>query len=371
MAGTNVPFEAMNLVEGTAGDDTLRGTSGHDAILGIDFDDPSVEDGDDWISAGAGDDEAIGGIGRDTIYGGSGNDSIMADGVALWNSAAYVARVLAGEFDDVIYAGFGDDFVTAELGNDRVDLGAGDDMYINNWAYGPGVYLNFSHPGADTVYGGAGNDTIEGHTVYGGTGNDHLFEVHNAADSSRSRLYGGDGNDTIEASHNAFVSGGNGKDQIFLGYQIKEILTEDFSEPYTEYGPTGKNEVYGGAGDDTISRVASGKNKIWGGAGNDKILTQPVAWESWETPPASLGGDRFYFAKGHATRGGDVIEGFQKGVDKIDLSLYDLNGDGAGDLTRSNVKFVQLEDNTTQITFNGEVVTVEADGYLNFRDVVL
>jgi Ca2+-binding RTX toxin-like protein len=63
--------------------------------------------------------------------------------------------------------------------------------------------------GADTLYGGAGNDTINGgggdDIIYGGSGNDGIDGV-----GDEDTLYGGSGNDTI--------SGGNFDDTIIGGY---------------------------------------------------------------------------------------------------------------------------------------------------------
>jgi VCBS repeat-containing protein len=70
---------------------------------------------------------------------------------------------------------------------------------------------------ADTIYGGAGNDTIDGKngndTLYGGSGNDTL--IGGQGDDT---LYGGSGSDTIE--------GGSGDDAIYGGVGA-DTLTGD------------------------------------------------------------------------------------------------------------------------------------------------
>jgi VCBS repeat-containing protein len=71
--------------------------------------------------------------------------------------------------------------------------------------------------GADTLYGGAGNDTINGgggdDIIYGGSGNDALG---GAADGDH--LYGGSGNDTITGGNDDdFLIGGYGADTLTGG----------------------------------------------------------------------------------------------------------------------------------------------------------
>ena len=66
-----------------------------------------------------------------------------------------------------------------------------------------------------------------------------------------------------------------------------------------------------------------------------------------------------------------LIEGFQHGVDKIDLTRYDRDGDGTGDLSRADVALVALGNNTTEIHFNGELITIVSDSALTWDDVLL
>lgn len=362
MAGSPVPSDKLNKLMATLGSDTILGSNGHDYVF--------ADKGNDRIKMGAGHDFVDAGYGRDTIFGGDGDDTINPEGEAFWSDVStYQAAIAAGEFDDVVYAGNGNDLVSNSPGNDVIYLGAGDDVYIINWAFGAGTYLYYTNPGRDTIYGGAGNDKIEGHTVYGGTGADKLYEVHDFGDKRASKLYGDDGNDEIHASHNAFVSGGRGNDRIEINYETAISSLGDFTGVQTTYSPTGKNVIYGGSGDDTILRVASGGNKIWGGFGKDHIgsLSSPLG--EYDDVPKWLGGDRFLFAKGHA-KGGDTIDGFQIGADKIDLSGYDLNGDGTGDLKKADIKLIDVSDTVTEIWFKGEHVSVTSTDNLSMSDIL-
>ncbi len=360
-----------NEINGTAGNDHIIGTDGQDYVSADWNGNQASGAGDDLIEVGGGDDAVEAGDGRDTISGGSGNDDIFPDGPAWGEISSYVDAIAAGRFDDVIWAGAGNDSVIASPGTDTVGLGSGDDFYTNAMALGPGSYLYYSHPGNDIVYGGSGNDVIQGHTVYGGGDDDALFEVHQTGETSKSKIFGGAGNDSIHVSHNAYAGGGAGDDTISLEYQETVTSDGDFTGLTFTYSPTGQNSVYGGAGNDLILRVASGNNNIWGGAGNDHVMNGQSPIGPDDTAPASLGGDSFFFAVGHAAMGGDLIEGFQHGVDKIDLTRYDRDGDGAGDLSRADVTLVALGNNTTEIHFNGELITIVSDSALTWDDVLL
>lgn len=114
----------MNVIDGTAADETLDGTSGADTIRG--------RAGDDTINGGAGNDTLIGGGGDDTLNGGAGADEL--------------------------FGGAGSNILNGGGGNDLID--------ILNAAGGNNDF--------DTVNGGGGSDTV---TLDGASGdqNDYTF----------------------------------------------------------------------------------------------------------------------------------------------------------------------------------------------------
>ena len=148
-------------IVGTNGDDTLTGTPGPDVIVGL-----------------KGDDTIRGGLGDDVICGGKGDDSLSGQGE-----------------------------------NDRLFGQHGDDVLDG----GEGGCCNVStNTGDDFLSGGQGDDELHtsdfptlGNTLRGNQGNDRLFVW------SGGWAYGGNGHDTIrQFSGNAFLSGGNGRDDI-------------------------------------------------------------------------------------------------------------------------------------------------------------
>ncbi len=119
-AGEGDVLEAIEGVEGGAGDDRLTGDAGPNRLAGEGGRDVLVgAAGRDTLSAGAGDDVLDAGTGDDRTFDEAGSD-----------------RVGTGEGDDLVYGG---------AGTDRIDVGAGDDRVLDG-------------EGADVIELGAGND---------------------------------------------------------------------------------------------------------------------------------------------------------------------------------------------------------------------
>jgi Ca2+-binding RTX toxin-like protein len=172
----------------------------------------------------------------------------------------------------------------------------------------------FGTKAKDTIYGNGGDDEIFGNggddTILGGGGID--------------TIYGGDGNDMIRGDH------GDTPVADSLG---------DFL-----YGEAGNDDLGGGFGDDFIDG-GIGNDKLWGDMGNDTLLGGDGAdWLRGFTGADWLSGgdgaDSFnYFSVNDSTLatsadpsnplGVDWIVDFQRGLDRIDLSLIDADGAGS------------------------------------------
>jgi Ca2+-binding RTX toxin-like protein len=137
--------------------------------------------------------------------------------------------------------------------------------------------------GDDRLDGGDGDNYIDG-----GEGDD-IMDAEIGADV----LIGGPGRDIIEA--------GGGNDQVFGGDEADVINGEDGAD--TIYGADGEDLIYGGAGADILNggehwdRLVgdSGPDRLWGGG--------DVDW--------------FVFKSAGALDGGDSVEDFQDGADRI------------------------------------------------------
>lgn len=325
---------------GFAGNDTLNGGGGNDSLYGGDGED-SVNGGTgaDVIEGGAGRDTLVGGddndtflfgnnFGQDTVSGGEGgfnydtlNFSALAAPVTATLSAAKEGAV-AQDTNNVAFSQI-ERFVLTEF-SDVLDGGPGT----------TGIAID-ALGGDDSVYGGAGADTIDG-----GTGNDRI-EGRAGADT----IFGGTGDDTIVGYDSANMAAGG----IIAG-------SDDGSADYID-GGDGNDIIAGGAGNDTLIGGAD-RDTIIGGAGND-VLT------------GGLGNDIFMYTPGD---GNDTISDFNAGNtgtlsdddnannDFIDLSAYydnigELYADYAdnnlldqSNTTKADGRAVDYEDNTK---FNG------------------
>lgn len=209
------------VTEGTDGNDTLEGGSISDLILG--------QAGDDVISGAEGDDLLLGGGAQDVVRGDAGDDVLAGGG---GNDALYGGRgddiALGGAGNDTLYGNDGDDTLAGVSGSNVLYGNAGNDSLNgldapDGWALfdeenlggleaefatlmeetfgvAPGAalldrvvtQLNSSGaeagaPNADSLEGGAGNDTLigdKGDTLTGGAGRDVFIADYLTADQS-------------------------------------------------------------------------------------------------------------------------------------------------------------------------------------------
>ncbi|WP_417239462.1 Hint domain-containing protein [Celeribacter halophilus] len=343
--------------------------SGIDGIIGSDFNDTLIGfdsegtgddaftnqfwggDSDDYIDGAGGDDELYGEAGNDTIYGGDGDDTIDGGtGDDTIDGGAGADDISAGSGDDTVFGGDGDDTIYGYEGSDTVYGGDGDDYINTRTSTGTGQPdTGFDHPDSsaldysadsdpsndmDTVYGGAGNDTIltgdDNDYIEGGDGDDTID-----AGFDDDEVYGGSGNDSIQGGEgNDTIDGGDGNDIIygdvspdsddyaaFSYYELDdngETTSADTDTTNnsdvifggvgddTIYGQDDADTLYGGDGDDTLDGGID-DDTLYGGAGNDTLL-------------GGEGDDTIYAG------GGDTVTGGE-GSDTIiiDPSLLDGN----------------------------------------------
>ena len=193
--------------------------------------------------------------------------------------ASQVVRVIRGtEGDDNLSSWRGP-------GNDRIYGGAGDDLLEGG-------------EGNDTLYGGRGDDWLEGHAgddfLHGGAGDDSLRagEGDDTLKGGRDddALDGGAGNDVLRGQHgddalsgwggDDFLHGGGGDDRL-LGYSGDDTLN----------GGRGDDYLWGGSGADTFvfSQANSGHDEIEDF--NQKLVIKRLKW----TYPREEEGDKIVF----------------------------------------------------------------------------
>jgi Ca2+-binding RTX toxin-like protein len=178
------------------------------------------------------------------VHAKGGNDTITFN-----SNVSLTAHVFGGVGNDTIQGGSGRDFLFGDSGIDVLKGGAG----------------------ADFLSGGADNDTLRGESgadsIYGGTGNDLLD-----GGSHDDKMYGEDGDDDL--------FGRTGNDQLFGGEGTDELFGEDGNDWLD-----GGDELYnaqdiliGGLGTDTFIQ-----HKNWNGAYDedtliDRLSTELVIW---------------------------------------------------------------------------------------------
>jgi len=280
----------MGIARGTVIENAISG-SGNDVLIGNDVANViHAGAGNDTLSGGLGDDTLDGGLGIDTVTYGAATGGVSvylkwgnvrgADGndhlVSIENAtgSAFADRVIGDGGANTLYGGAGNDILKSKGGGDSLYGGAGQDRLVGGAL-------------ADTMDGGAGGDTVSGaggnDIIQGGAGADYL--------------YGNGGNDTIHAgADNDKVMGGQGDDLL--------------------YGDSGVNRLYGGRGNDTLTagsggdylRGEAGIDTLVSGVGNDRLF-------------GGTSSDTFVFAP---AGGYDRIGDWQAGLDIIDLRSFAL-----------------------------------------------
>lgn len=255
-------------IEGTAGNDTMIAGDKRVIFRGL--------DGDDHLYGGAGGGSLDGGSGDDHIYPGLGADFIQDwDLVTIDYSAATTGiQILWNNYNDRFEGrgsiAEGDQFYDAWLGYMTL-IGSDFDDVLMGRPHRNGTILFNSIFGDETIYGGAGNDTIKVQTgnniAYGGTGNDvisaePLYGPLNGS-AGINHLYGEEGDDTITGGAAAdFLYGGSGWDWIDPGTDA-EVDLVDFGEDGGGLKFTAKGTVPNGYGINVdLSTMTISENRL-------------------------------------------------------------------------------------------------------------
>ncbi len=306
------------IVDGTAGGDLIdtsyTGDPDGDMIDANDAIIPGDAPNDDRVLAGDGNDTVLSGLGNDTIDADGGDDSV--DG-GVGNDV-----INGGAGQDTLIGGNGNDNVSGDDGDDLITTG-GTDTPLPDRGY-PGLYPADANPNndLDTVYGGAGNDTIstgdDRDLVYGGTGDDN---IDGGIDDDT--LWGDAGNDTIEGGEGAdVIEAGDGDDLVYGG--LNPSFPDAINIPdATDLRPdNGTDLIYGGAGNDTIFGMDD-NDTIDGGAGDDLI-------------DGGIDNDTITGGTGNDTiTGGEGLDNLAGGDDR-DTFIVGTQADGAGDVIDGN-----------------------------------
>ncbi|MHB8165765.1 MAG: putative Ig domain-containing protein [Sulfuricella sp.] len=293
-----------NMLEGSAGNDTI-------IAGGV----------DDFLYGYAGDDRLYGGAGLDYLDGEAGDDRLYADtqvdtatAIAQGNAQSGSGRegdwLNGGAGNDILVGNSDNNFLAGGAGDDLIIAGAGDDALLGDvdsvavsfpgqtWHYDtvlkdivldykPGMQAPLpTTSGNDVLYAGAGNDI-----AFGGYGNDVIY---------------GEGDDDI-------LQGNSGNDVLIGGTGI-DYLYGDLPENYATLATPGNDYLDGGAEDDFIYGN-EGDDILIGGTGSDTL-------------DGGTGQDTYIYNVGdgvdtiYDTKADKNILRFGTGVNKDNIKLY-------------------------------------------------
>jgi Ca2+-binding RTX toxin-like protein len=375
---------------GGAGNDLVRGSGGDDVLQGGDGNDElSDRLGDNTFEGGAGDDTASGGDGADSyIYAaGDGDDAIEDtsgsteehDVLALADLDAadvtllrggddlYVAITASGEVITVIgqFASETENFGIDEIhfadetvwDRSAIASAAAVETHVQSITGTAGADTLTGDYGANTIEGLDGDDTILGRMaadlLLGGAGDDSINGGAGAdliqGGEDDDALSGWNGDDTFVVTvddGDDSIAGGNGHDILdFLAFAVNSSTTVDLgagSATGADIGTdsiAGVEEVWAGAGDDTLTGGAAdetllggeGDDTLSGGGGKDILLGEQ-------------GSDTFAYDAGD---GADQIADYGEDVG------FDVLSFGAG-ITPGDVSFDWDPDSGDAIMLIGE-----------------
>ncbi|MEC9345728.1 MAG: tandem-95 repeat protein [Pseudomonadota bacterium] len=291
--GNTDTLTAIEIVIGTASDDTLNGGSAGETLLG--------GDGADVLAGNGGSDSLVGGTGNDTVsYSADGGSSgVTVDlgagtatdsfgntdtlvGIEAVVGTSLADSLLGDSLDNTLVGGGGEDTLDGGLGTDVVDYGVDGvgtinvDLTAGTAIDNAGVTDRLSN--IEIVIGTSANDTLTGdssaNTLIGGAGIDVI-----AGGAGNDSLDGGDDFDQVNYSNESGVGGvtvdlaagtavtGLGDTDTLVGFEA----VAGTSDNDTIAGDSAANELSGGDGADSLSGLGDA-DTIFGGNGNDTVV---------------------------------------------------------------------------------------------------
>jgi Ca2+-binding RTX toxin-like protein len=374
-----------NILDGGTGADTMAGGVGNDGYIVDNLGDQVIEqDGEGTDTVKAFIDYALG----DNV------ERLVLAGSAIHGTGNELDNVIGGNaLNNVIDGGLGADLMAGGLGHDTyyVDntgdivqeaAGGGNDLVyttLNSYILpanveelvfqGSGDFTGVGNNLGNAIYGGVGNDTLDGKggiDILGGHAGDDTYVVDNAGDLVQELA--GEGHDTVITSvtytlasevEDIYASGvssinltGNGLDNLITGNGGNNTLN-GLGGNDTLVGKTGNDILNGGSGDDVLIG-GGGIDQLTGGGGADTFLFGAIG----DLPPSPAF---------------DVIVDFSHSQgDIIDLAGIDANTGAAGNQAFAFIgthAFTHTAGELRYATFNGYAVLggdIDGDGTADF-----
>ncbi|WP_133407096.1 calcium-binding protein [Parashewanella tropica] len=255
-------FKNIEIFSGSKGNDQFFGSDNSDTFIG--------NEGEDVILAEGGDDQLIGGLGRDRINGGKGIDTVHYSEAERTQGVIVRLKRVILPYDQLVESA-------------RTALKANPEQYTTNF-FNHFNSLNWQDDAediivnvenvqgsrfADRIYGDKEANTLIGlagaDSIYGGDGNDVLVGDGQTGLTDNDYLEGGKGDDTlIAAGGTDTLKGGKGRDTYLItaNSNASQIIEED----------SGNRLVFGGLKQSQVGLRINGDNVEFVSAG--KILAK-------------------------------------------------------------------------------------------------
>jgi Ca2+-binding RTX toxin-like protein len=320
-ASVEASIESIEIIEGSASNDTIYGTSTDNIFYGNAGDDTlEGREGSDTLYGVAGNNTLDGGLGNDTLYAGTGNDKLLGGAGADTLDARDNGgdnTFIGGLGDDIYYGGAGIDTLDYTSSESAITVSSDNtitsilegvtdtDTLLTSFEvleatnYADTIDLDGDLAGG-TIYANGGNDiiyasTAGNDTIYGGNADDTIY-----ANGGNNVYYGGsetsgNGDDTLDyslatsgvdidlSSNIASINGFGGSDAI---YDINTIIATD--EDDTIAGNSENNTISTGTGDDTLY-LSTGQDVLDGGTNtNGDTENDWLSLQNMSTPVSSV-----------------------------------------------------------------------------------
>ena len=233
-------------------------------------------------------------------------------------------------------------------------------------------------------FGSTNSDDVTvqpGKTFFAGDGADFVEGTEN------NTIQAGSGDDTVLVGSNSSVSGNDGDDKIVIGQNSPAKNTNadggNGNDEITVVEASGSNNLFGGAGADTLKVIEGSRQLLFGGSGNDTLTSNGsknrldggdgddklfssvndslfggdrddvlfAGQQGGNSLTGGTGADQFWIANGSLPTSKNIVTDFAIGIDKIGLG-------GIGVSQFSALTLLQQGSDTLVKTGNTELASL-------------